>query len=613
MPRFRIWIWVLGMVALCNKAIAQEEKVMFSHQGGFYAESFYLSLGCSDFTHYIRYTTNGNAPTAASPVYEHQLWLSQQLYSHSDIYKVQISPESLQYVPDSVLHAIVIRAAVFDENGQRMGPVATNTYFIHALGIDTQGLPAISICADSLDLFDYQNGIMVPGAYYDANDPFKTGNYYQHGKEWERCVNVEFYKPGTTGSINQQCGLRTHGNRARCYPQKGLKIYAREEYGKKRFKFRFFDTSPNESFKHLVIKPFSTLWPFSGVQDYVSNRLAMNLALDAPNSCPVRLFLNGEYWGIYFLQEKMDERYLEDHYGVDIEQCNIIDNWHRDAEHGDSTNYVHMMEWLENADLSVAENYSYLSSLVDVDNFIDYCVFETFIGNTDWPANNMRLWQEGDDKWRWLFYDGDAALIDNDFAVFDNASYMGIYSWPSSTKASLMFRRLFENNDFKREFAERVEDLCSEAFQYENTVPYLNEIKDEILYEIPYQAFRFGYPESCDFWYWSIYLVNEFLRHRVESYLQQYDTYVPSKPFDFQSNTDDFIIYPSPTEDEVNIMMLDGRSRVTSFTVCDVTGRLVENGIGYLSACEPLVIGQELPSGVYVVRIGEISHRFVKY
>jgi hypothetical protein len=176
-----------------------------------------------------------------------------------------------------------------------------------------------------------------------------------------------------------------------------------------------------------------------------------------------------------------------------------------------------------------------------------------------------------------------------------------------------MFRRLFENNDFKREFAERVEDLCSEAFQYENTVPYLNEIKDEILYEIPYQAFRFGYPESCDFWYWSIYLVDEFLRHRVESYLQQYDTYVPSKPFDFQSNTDDFIIYPNPTEDDVNIMMLDGRSRVTSFTVCDVMGRLVENGIGYLSACEPLVIGQELPSGVYVVRIGEISHRFVKY
>ena len=612
MPRLRIWIWVLGMVALCNKAIAQEEKVMFSHQGGFYSESFYLSLGCSDFNHHIRYTTNGNAPTSASPVYEQQLWLSQQLYSHSDIYKVQISPESLQYVPDSVSHAIVIRAAVFDENGQRMGPVTTHTYFINALGIDAQGLPALSICADSLDLFDYQIGIMVPGVYFDANDPFNSGNYYQHGKEWERCVNVEFYKPGANGSINQQCGLRTHGNRARCYPQKGLKIYAREEYGKKRFKYRFFDTTPNDSFKHLVIKPFTTLWPFSGVQDYVSNRLAMDLALDAPNSCPVRLFLNGEYWGIYFLQEKMDERYLEDHYDVDIEHCNIIDNWHRDAEYGDSTNFVHMMEWLENADLSVAENYAYLCSLVDVDNFIDYCVFETFIGNTDWPANNMRLWQEGDGKWRWLFYDGDAALIDDAFAVFDNASYMGIEGWPSSTKASLMFRRMFENNDFKRKFAERVETFCTSEFRYENTVTYLDEVKNQIAGEIPCHIFRFGYPESVDYWNWSISLVDDFLRHRIDSYMQQYENYLPAKPSEFQSNTDDFVVYSNPADDEIHIKMLDGRSRVTSFLLCDVSGRVIQGGTCYLSACQEIVLSSGLSSGVYIVKIGSYVHRFLK-
>lgn len=612
MPRLRIWIWVLGMVALCNKAIAQDEKVMFSHQGGFYSESFYLSLGCSDFNHHIRYTTNGNAPTAASPVYEQQLWLSQHLYSHSDIYKLQISPESLQYVPDSVSHVIVIRAAVFDENGQRMGPVATNTYFINALGVDTQGLPAVSICADSLDLFDYQNGIMVPGGYFDANDPYNSGNYYQHGREWERCVNVEFYKPGTNGSVNQQCGLRTHGNRARCYPQKGLKIYAREEYGKKRFKYRFFDTTPNNSFKHLVIKPFTTLWPFSGVQDYVSNRLAMDLALDAPNSCPVRLFLNGEYWGIYFLQEKMDERYLEDHYDVDIEQCNIIDNWHRDAEYGDSANFVNMMEWLENADLSVAENYAYLCGLVDVENFIDYCVFETFIGNTDWPANNMRLWQEGDGKWRWLFYDGDAALIDAAFAVFDNASYMGIEGWPSSTKASLMFRRMFENNDFKRKFADRVESFCASEFRYENTVTYLDEVKNQIAGEIPCHIFRFGYPESVDYWNWSISLVDDFLRHRIDSYRQQYENYLPAKPSEFQSNTDDFVVYSNPADDEIHIKMLDGRSRVTDFLLCDVSGRVIRGGTCYLSACQEIVLGSGLSSGVYIVKIGSYVHRFLK-
>ena len=605
--------WIVFLFLLVSRSVLYcQTEVLFSHQGGFYDEPFELSLGCSDFTLHIRYTTNGNTPTASSPKYDSQLWLGPQLYSRSEIFKIQVSPESLSYVPDSVRHAIVIRAAAFDDDGLCMGPVATHTYLIRSLGADAQGLPVLSICADSLALFDYDTGIMVPGVNQTDSDPERTGNYFQHGREWERLANVEFYEPTDNSGINQQCGLRTHGNRARAFPAKGLKIYAREEYGKKRFKHRFFETTPLNSFKHLVLKPFSTLWPYSGVQDYVSNRMALNLALDAPHSRPVILYLNGEYWGIYFLQEKMDERYLEDHYGVDIEQCNIICNWHREAECGDSANFVHLMEWLETADLSVAENYAYLCDLIDVQNVMDYLVFETFIGNTDWPANNLRLWQEGDGKWRWLFYDGDAALIDNDFAVFDNASYMGIESWPSSTKASLLFRRLFENNGFKQGFAERVASLCATELRYENTVPFLEEIRNGIGSEIPSQVFRFGYPESVDFWNWSIYLVDEFLRQRVDSYLTQYENYAPAKQSDFQSNTDEFAIYPNPTDDVVHIKMLDGRSRVTSLMLCDIMGRVFREGTCYMSACQEIVLGSDLRSGVYVVKIGDISHRFLK-
>lgn len=613
MTRLKALILVLGLLAIDFAAHSQEETVLFSHQGGFYDESFYLSLGCSNFNRHIRYTTNGNIPTANSSEYENQLWLGPQLFSCSDIYKVQISPESLIYIPDSVSHAIVIRAAVFDDDGQRLGPVATNTFLIRSLGCDSHGLAILSICADSLALFDFETGILVPGVNQQVSDPEGTGNYYQHGKEWERLANVEFYEPADNSGINQQCGLRTHGNRARGYQQKGLKLYAREEYGKKRFKHRFFDTTPIKSFKHLVVKPFSTLWPYSGVQDFVANRIALGFSLDAPNSRPVRLYLNGEYWGLYFLQEKMDEHYLEDHYGVDIEHCNIIANWHRDAEFGDSTNYVRMIEWLENADLSVPENYTHLCGLIDVDNYIDYVVFETFIGNTDWPANNMRCWQEGDGKWRWLFYDGDAALIDDSFAVFDNASYMGVEGWPSSTKASLLFRRLFENNDFKQRFADRVEALCTTAFRYENTSPFFDEIKGQIINEIPHQAFRFGYPESAGFWYWSMSLVDDFLRHRVESYGQQYEAYIPAKQFDFQSNTDDFVVYPSTTDNVVYVKMLDGRSRVTTILLCDVMGRVIQGGVCYMSACQEIEMGSGLRSGVYIIRIGPYVHRFVKY
>ena len=66
--------------------------------------------------HHIRFMTNGNRPTAQSRLYTEPLLLDGRLYSTSDIYTIQVSPDDLVYVPDSVRHCIVIRAAVFDES-----------------------------------------------------------------------------------------------------------------------------------------------------------------------------------------------------------------------------------------------------------------------------------------------------------------------------------------------------------------------------------------------------------------------------------------------------------------------------------------------------------------
>ena len=103
-------------------------------------------------------------------------------------------------------HAIVIRAAAFDENDSCVSHVTTHTYCIKALGCDLHGLPVLSLNADSLDLFDYETGIFVPGIHYDLSDTTGTGNYCMTGREWERKVNMEFYEPENSG-INQQCAF----------------------------------------------------------------------------------------------------------------------------------------------------------------------------------------------------------------------------------------------------------------------------------------------------------------------------------------------------------------------------------------------------------------------
>ena len=592
---FSILLW------LHLTTFGQTDEVFFSVPGGFYESSFSLSLECLSSLHHVRYTTNGALPDATSLLYEQPLWLDESLYSHSDIYTIRTCPENFFYLPDSVQHCIVIRAAVFDENDSCISKTKTQSYLIRDLAnIDTR-LPMLSICADSLDLFDYEQGIMVPGILFDSTNPQHTGNYYQTGREWERVVNVEYHDLSNDG-INQTCGLRTHGNRARRYPQKGLKIYAREEYGKKRFTYPFFENSLLNSFKHLVIKPYSSLYPYTGIQDYICSQTAIDMGLEAGLSRPVILFLNGEYWGIYFLQEKMDERYLEDHFDIDKEHCQIVGNWNGLAKYGgqvnaygDNIEFANMMDWLETAYLGEESDYQHLCELIDIDNFID-------------------CWKTDNGRWRGFFNDGDAAL--NNYSidpfgntipldVFGNATYTGEYNWPSSRKATLLFRRCLENQGFISRFESRMSQLCQDVLAYENTRDHYHHIVELMHPEIAAQSFRFGYPSDVDYWNRACNFTDDFLSNRVETYFSEYAIYVGlEKP----STLALFSMYPNPANDVLFVETFPETSLQT-YRITNMMGQTLLQG--YITA-EPQQINIEsLRAGIYFITVSGHTQKFI--
>lgn len=613
-------LWLIGYIMLAAFSMqAQDNAVLFSANGGFYEDVFELELFSSYPQGRIFYTTNGNLPTVQSQLYTSPLVMDTNMYSHSDIYTIQISPEDLIYIPDSIQHCIVIRAAVFDDNDSCVSEVNTQSYFIRALGCDTHGLAVISLCADTLDLFDYTTGIMVPGLCFDSLNPYSTGNYYMHGREWERPVNVEFYEANTSQGLNQAAGLRTHGNRARRQPQKGLKIYARKEYGKKRFNYHFFETTPINSFKHLVIKPFSTLWPFTGVQDYFCGQLAISLGLEAGHSRPVVLYLNGEYWGVYFLQEKMDEHYLEDHFNVDADDCNIIANWN-EVECGSGGSFFEMMSWLETTDLSVEENYNRLCELVDVENFADYMLLETFVANYDWPANNVRCWQEEDSKWRWMFYDGDATLNDQgvdplgnpiELDVFGNATYVGEYTWPSSTEATLLFRKLLDNPDFYDYFSSQMLTLCQGPFSYEQTLPILERVIGWLQPEMEPQSARFGNPFDAAYWQWACTLNDDFLAHRVDTYLYEWGSFTDFVP---EQSSETLSCYPNPTNGPLHIAFESKGQGTNEIALYDLLGQKVySQTLNTRNEVVEATLYLPIAPGIYVLKVNGFAQRIVKY
>lgn len=602
-------LFIIGLISLVLNVSAQDEEVVFSQPGGFYEDSFSLVLSSSNPQNSIRFTTNGNCPTAQSQLYTEPLQLDESLYSKSDIFTIQIAPDSLMFYPDSVRHCIVIRAAVFDDNGNCLSDVATNSYFIRALGCDTHGLPAISLCADSLGLFDYYNGILVPGVHYDPHQAATTGNYYMTGDEWERRINFEFYELNNSG-INQQAGLRTHGKKSRRHQQKGLKLYAREEYGKKRFKHQFFEDIPNNNFKHLTLKGFDSSWSGLGFNDYVCGRIAQNLDVESLASRATLLFLNGESWGIYFLEERPDERYLEDHFGVDIDNVNIMNDWDGHYDCGSANNFLNLFNWLEGADLANPEDYAYFSTKVDIDNFIDYQLFEIFINNLDWPANNVRFWQLGDGIMRWIFFDGDGCLETLDFDAFANAVYDGDQTYPSSSRATLFFRKLLENNDFRDRFNSRFNELVQSEFDYASTSLYFNYMHQKLEPSVPQQIERFGRPSSMELWLgWCTWHVDNFLHDRPSVMLEELLGFLSVEV----NNTIGFSCFPNPSNGDISIRLDNGFAGPTEIEIHTVMGQKVFSKSCDFSGDEELIsIHPNLTAGVYFMKIGNMVQRIIR-
>lgn len=499
--------------------MAQKDVVTFSAPGGFYEQSFSLTLHCADSLH-IRYTFNGDAPTSRSTLYQDSLFLDEQTYSKSNIYTIINTIPTRFFKPYDVDRAIVIRAAAFDENENRVGEVETNTYFIKSLGCNFHGLPVLSIAADSLSLFDYESGIFVPGASYVPADSTTTGNYCKTGYAWERVVNFEFYEPDNSG-INQICGLRTHGGASRWYQQKGMKLYARREYSNKRFMHDFFGQHYEKGYKRLVLHPFQcSNWLQTGGQDYLSQSVAAHpdLDIDCLGVRQTIVFINGEYWGIYTLEESPDQFYVADHYNCNKEKINVI-KWWREQKHGDWTDWWKLMHWSRKADINNPEDSIYAFTRLDASNWLDYLVFETFSANLDWPHNNVMIWQkETGEPFRFIFYDGDGCFSSLSFNAMKNAV--------SKEYDSRMIVFYLDNENFRNQLLSRYRELSKTAFRYDVMKTHLDDYCELVKDEIWRQSMRFKNPLSETQWSNDMKKVDAFFSSRSALFEQELTDFI---------------------------------------------------------------------------------------
>lgn len=398
--------------------------------------------------------------------------------------------------------AVVLKMKLFAENI----PVSDNyclTYFFEDnLPSYFYTLPIVSIIIDSACLYDYETGIYLPGITYDYNPVWtwwggNSGNYKERGVDWERQGNITFFEPGGIPGFQQEIGLRINGGGTRIFPQKSLRVYARSEYGVNKIYYPVFPQKDQPDFKRLIISNNGQDFIGGGMNDVIVAALFNKLDLDLQEFRFCITYINGEYWGIQCIRERLDQYYLNDKYQIDEDNVDIVSGF-AFAEEGDTIAFKQMFNFIAQHDLSQDANYDYIERLIDIDAYIDYNICKQYIGSTDWPGNNIECWKERTDgtKWRWFFFDNNGALINTNSNVLEKSMEAGGTGWPNPDWSTLIFRSLMKNETFKNKYFDRFNYLYYSYFQPEYMINIIDSISAILTGAMPDHIARWKYPAS---------------------------------------------------------------------------------------------------------------------
>lgn len=377
----------------------------------------------------------------------------------------------------------VLRCASFVE-GKLRSDIVTRTYVFEP----RPQTPVVFLAGNPQSFFDPDTGIYMPGPYAQSADPHYGANYWA---DREIPVFVELMEPGAaTPAFSENAGYKIFGNYSRANAKKSAAIVFREKYGSKRLKYALFPDFPSlTTFKVFLLRNNGGNFGADYIRDRLCSSVSEGLGVDYQRGRGTVVYYNGEYYGIHNIRERSTEYYFETHYGINPDEVDLLkaDN---SATAGSSTEYTALMNWLETNHLNNQENFDYVASQIDVDNFLNYMETEIFMNNRDWPANNLKKWRGTNPKtkWKWFIYDMDFGF-GNEYSEFKNNIFEYALNasgpdYPNGPASTLLLRRLLENDGFKVAFINRMTTLLSMNFESGRLLARINALMSEVESEI---------------------------------------------------------------------------------------------------------------------------------
>ena len=514
----------------------------FSLGGGFYTQSFSLTLTSNAADVTILYTLDGSEPdplNVSGRTYTYKQNYPQNVGDpvgevltatfQTQVYTLPLnivdrsneanklatysttwhrSPNG--HVPSQPVYKGTVVRALAVKEGALSSPIVTHTYFVSPDATNRYSLPVIALTIQEDHLFDYDIGIYTAGVDFDtwrsANpytivDNSAPANYTRRGDTWEYPVHFEYFDESGARAVAQKLGFRMHGEWSRAFPQKSLRLYASTAYDTRdKIDYAFFANLADKiegkqitEFRRLLLRNSGNDNLFTRIRDPFVQELVRPLGLAAQAYQPVVLFINGEYWGMINLRERVDRYSIASHFGIDPDDVALLEENAalEEGTNADRDDYLALRQYISTHDMADPVHYAYAAERMDMDNFILYYVTEIYAANVDWPHNNITYWRTRtpdtspgapvfhDGRWRWLVND-----MDHGFGLVNSITHNTLsHAARENTLvgwSTVMFRKLLANPTFRNNFINTMADQMNTTFQPDNVKAVLSPIEARV-------------------------------------------------------------------------------------------------------------------------------------
>ncbi|WP_254508483.1 lamin tail domain-containing protein [Anatilimnocola floriformis] len=263
-------------------------------------------------------------------------------------------------------------------------------------------LSSISITTDLSNLFNASTGIYA--------------NASQDGRDWERPASIEMLNPDGSAGFQVNAGLRIRGgySRSNDNPKHAFRVFMRGEYGDSSLEYPLFGPDAADSFKKFDLRTAQNYsWSFAGdasntmIQDGFARQSQLDMGEPGTHSRWVHLYIDGQYWGIYQIEERPEAEFAATYFGGSAEDYDVIKPeagvYTNSATDGNFDAYQRLWQFVTTQDLANNANYYHIQGknalgvddpsipsedvLLDVDNLVVYMFGILHGGNLDAPIS----------------------------------------------------------------------------------------------------------------------------------------------------------------------------------------------------------------------------------